>query len=58
MTIAWGAKDRLLLPRQAKRAARVIPSARMVSLADCGHMPTYDDPDLVTRVLLEGSASG
>jgi len=58
VTIAWGAKDRLLLPRQAKRAARVIPSARMVSLADCGHMPTYDDPDLVTRVLLEGSASG
>ena len=55
VTIAWGRKDRLLLPRQARRAAREIPGVRIVMLDDCGHIPTYDDPALVTRVLLEGS---
>jgi pimeloyl-ACP methyl ester carboxylesterase len=57
VTIAWGDKDRLLPPRQARRAARLIPSARMVTLKDCGHAPTYDDPEQVARVLLEGSAA-
>lgn len=56
VTVAWGTKDRLLLPRQAKRAAREIPHARTVMLEGCGHVPTYDDPALVARVLLESSA--
>ena len=56
VTIAWGEKDRLLLPRQAARAARAIPSARIVTLGGCGHVPTYDDPPQVTRVLLDGGA--
>lgn len=56
VTISWGEKDRLLLPRQAARAARAIPGARSVTLYGCGHVPTYDDPPQVTRVLLEGSA--
>lgn len=55
VTIAWGAKDRLLLPRQAPRAIRLIPGARLVMLKGCGHVPTYDDPGQVARVLLEGS---
>ena len=55
VTIAWGEKDRLLLPRQAPRAARAIPSARAVTLRGCGHAPTYDDPRQVARVLLDGS---
>jgi pimeloyl-ACP methyl ester carboxylesterase len=58
VTISWGEKDRLLVPRQATRAQRAIPGVRMVTLRDCGHVPTYDDPAQVTRVLLEGSASG
>jgi pimeloyl-ACP methyl ester carboxylesterase len=33
-----------------------IPGARLVMLRGCGHVPTYDDPELVARVLLEGSA--
>lgn len=57
-TIAWGEKDRLLIPRQAKRAARAIPSARHLTLHGCGHVPTWDDPDQVARVLLEASATG
>jgi pimeloyl-ACP methyl ester carboxylesterase len=55
VTIGWGRKDRLLPPRQARRAAREIPSARIVMLDGCGHIPTYDDPARVTQILLEGS---
>ncbi len=56
VTIAWGDKDRLLLPRQAPRAHRAIPTARMATLRGCGHVPMSDDPEQVARVLLEGSA--
>jgi pimeloyl-ACP methyl ester carboxylesterase len=57
VTVAWGAKDRLLLPRQARRAARAIPRARVLLLEGCGHVPTWDDPEGVARVLLEGAAT-
>lgn len=57
VTIAWGERDRVLLPRQAPRAARAIPRARMLTLRDCGHVPTYDDPIQVAEVLLEGSVN-
>ena len=56
VTIGWGTKDRLLLPRQARRAAREIPSARIVMLEDCGHVPMYDDPAAVARLILDTSA--
>lgn len=54
--IAWGERDRLLLPRQLRRAGREIPRAQLMTLAGCGHVPTYDDPELVARVLLDGSS--
>jgi pimeloyl-ACP methyl ester carboxylesterase len=57
VTIAWGEYDRLLLPRQARRAQRAIPSARVVMLRGCGHVPIPDDPEQVARVLLEGSTA-
>jgi pimeloyl-ACP methyl ester carboxylesterase len=57
VTIAWGDHDRLLLPRQARRAQLAIPSARIVTLRSCGHVPMPDDPEQVARVLLEGSPS-
>ena len=56
VTVAWGDRDRLLLPRQARRVTAAIPAARIVSLPGCGHLATYDDPDRVAAVLLEGSA--
>ncbi|MFD1321057.1 alpha/beta fold hydrolase [Micromonospora sonneratiae] len=57
VTIAWGWRDRLLLPWQGRRAARMIPGARLVLLPGVGHLPTFDDPDLVADVLLCGSAA-
>jgi pimeloyl-ACP methyl ester carboxylesterase len=55
VTIAWGERDRVLLPHQAKRAARAVPSAKMLTLEGCGHVPMTDDPDQVARVILDGS---
>ena len=56
VTVAWGEKDRLLLySRQSARARRLLPDARHVTLHGCGHVPTWDDPEQVARVLLEGS---
>jgi pimeloyl-ACP methyl ester carboxylesterase len=49
VTVAWGSKDRLLLPRQARRAARAIPRARVLLLRGCGHVPTWDDPSRSPR---------
>lgn len=55
VTIAWAQHDRLLIPRQHGHARRLLPAAHHVTLTGCGHVPTWDDPEQVTRVLLEGS---
>ena len=56
-TVAWGQRDRLLIyARQAPRARRRLPAARHVTLRGCGHVPTWDDPEQVARVILESSA--
>ena len=57
VTIAWGTRDRLLVPRQARRARLRLPSARHVRLEDCGHVPMPEAPDTVAAVLLDGSRS-
>jgi pimeloyl-ACP methyl ester carboxylesterase len=57
VTVGWGEKDRLLLySRQSARARRLLPDARHLTLEGCGHVPTWDDPEQVARVLLEASA--
>jgi pimeloyl-ACP methyl ester carboxylesterase len=56
VTVAWGRRDVLMPPLvQARRARRMLPRARHLSLPHCGHVPFYDNPELCTRVLLEGS---
>jgi len=56
-TVAWGAKDRLLIPRQARRAEAWIPGIRSFELPDCGHVPCWDNPPLVARTILEGTST-
>lgn len=56
VTVAWGSRD-LLLPRQSRRARLLLPDAVHRELPGCGHLPMNDDPELVARVLLEGSAA-
>ena len=55
MTIAWGTRDRLLLPHQAQIAMARLPQAQLVPLPGCGHVPMTDNPQLVADVLLRGS---
>jgi pimeloyl-ACP methyl ester carboxylesterase len=52
VTIAWAEKDQLVgPPREERRPA----GARFLTMPHVGHVPMWDDPDLVVRVILEGS---
>jgi len=55
VTIAWGDRDLILPYRQAGRASRMLPDARHVRLAGCGHLPFADDPSTCARLLLEAA---
>jgi pimeloyl-ACP methyl ester carboxylesterase len=50
-TIAFGADDRLLIGSQDQRAREVVPTARHVLLAKCGHVCMGDDADLVIATI-------
>jgi pimeloyl-ACP methyl ester carboxylesterase len=56
LTVAWGQRDALLLPRQGRRAVERLSYAQLVPLAGCGHVPLWDDPERVARVVLDGTA--
>jgi pimeloyl-ACP methyl ester carboxylesterase len=58
VTIAWGQRDLLLFPHQARRARRLYPAARFVALPRLGHVPMGDDPERVAELLLEASRAG
>ena len=54
ITIAWAEHDLLVRNRPLKDG--ILPkSVRQVELPGCGHVPTWDDPDLVARVILENA---
>ncbi|MBF9071132.1 alpha/beta fold hydrolase [Streptacidiphilus fuscans] len=57
VTIGWGTKDRLLVPKQAGRAETRLPKAKVVRLAGCGHVPMNDDPTLVAETILSAVAA-
>ncbi|GAA1968568.1 alpha/beta fold hydrolase [Amycolatopsis minnesotensis] len=56
VTIAWGERDRILARPKAADLRRVAPDAHLLVLRGCGHVPMSDAPELVAKVLLEGSA--
>jgi pimeloyl-ACP methyl ester carboxylesterase len=51
VTLAWGERDRVV-----SRPRKPPPATRTVTLPGCGHVPTWDDPEQVSRVLLEAGA--
>jgi pimeloyl-ACP methyl ester carboxylesterase len=53
VTIAWAELDRLVGPPKPERRPA---GARFLTLPGVGHTPTWDDPGLVARTLLEGSS--
>ncbi|HEY8302350.1 MAG TPA: alpha/beta fold hydrolase [Jatrophihabitans sp.] len=56
VTIAWAARDLILPPWQAEVARAVLPHAEHVTMRGVGHVPMWDDPKHVARILLRGSA--
>jgi pimeloyl-ACP methyl ester carboxylesterase len=55
VVICWGRKDRLCLPRQARRAQTAFPSATLHWFAQSGHFPMWDQPEETVRVILEAT---
>jgi pimeloyl-ACP methyl ester carboxylesterase len=53
ITLAWAEHDTLV--RNKPLPAKLLPKGvEQVVLPGCGHVPTWDDPDLVARVVLAG----
>ena len=53
VTLAWGELDRLVGPPRPERRPA---GSRFFVLPGVGHTPTWDDPELVARTLLDGSS--
>jgi pimeloyl-ACP methyl ester carboxylesterase len=54
ITLAWGERDTLV--RNRPLPAKVLSKqVEQVELPGCGHVPTWDDPELVARVVLAGT---
>jgi pimeloyl-ACP methyl ester carboxylesterase len=52
VSVAWGTRDRILWPRQARRAATLLPDAEHVLLPGCGHIPMSDAPEQVAELIV------
>lgn len=57
VTVAWGTRDRILWPRQARQAAALLPRARHAWLPGAGHIPMIDAPEEVASLILSTCAS-
>jgi pimeloyl-ACP methyl ester carboxylesterase len=54
ITLAWAEHDTLV--RNKPLPAKLLPKrVEQVVLPHCGHVPTWDDPELVARVVLAGA---
>ncbi len=54
ITLAWAEHDTLV--RNKPLPAKLLPKrVEQVLLPGCGHVPTWDDPELVARVVLAGA---
>jgi pimeloyl-ACP methyl ester carboxylesterase len=51
--VVVGEGDELTPPERAAEIAAGIPGARLTTVPQCGHMSTLEQPDEVTRALLE-----
>lgn len=52
VTLAWCDRDRLVA-----RPGRELPGIRVLSLTDCGHVPTWDSPTQVAEAILSTTRS-
>ena len=55
VTIGWGRRDLVTLPRQAARATEIYPDAVLHWFDRCGHFPQWDAPREATRLILDST---
>lgn len=55
VTIGWGRRDLVTLPRQAARATELFPDAVLHWFERCGHFPQWDAPREATRLILDNT---
>ena len=55
VTVAFGTRDRVLLPGIARHRRQLPDQTRWVRLRGCGHVPWLDDPDTVVNLLLRAA---
>ena len=55
VTIGWGRRDLVTLPRQAARATDLYPDAVLHWFERCGHFPQWDAPHEATRLILDST---
>lgn len=56
VTVAFGSRDLLLLPRQSRRLGELPPDVHVGSLPGCGHVPMSDDPGAVAALIAASAA--
>jgi pimeloyl-ACP methyl ester carboxylesterase len=58
ITLAWGARDRILPPERDGATARErLPGARYLELPDVGHVPMLDDPKLCADLIRQTASA-
>jgi pimeloyl-ACP methyl ester carboxylesterase len=55
VTVAWGDAEQLIPPK-ARRQDELPPHTKTVTLAGCGHVPFWDDPEQVAQMILEATS--
>jgi len=51
--VVAGTEDMALTPDRSRRMADVLPNARLIELAGCGHLSTVEQPERVTDAMRE-----
>ena len=56
VVVAWGEKERIV-PRDARSLEQLPPHTREIELPRCGHVMSWDDPELVAQTILDVTLS-
>lgn len=54
--VAWGQKDRILPRKRYSSAFEALPDGQMTVLEDVGHVPMWDNPELVVDTVINFTA--
>jgi pimeloyl-ACP methyl ester carboxylesterase len=57
VTVAYGTRDRVMLPRVDRRREELPAQTQVVRLPGCGHIAMFDDPRAVAALVLDSTRS-